>query len=98
MKIVCQDCSEEFSFSAQQQADFCRRSHEQPKRCKNCLVAKKERFASYDNPTSQDKPKAGMPDGSQAQDGSGSGGWGSGGAPSGSDGWSRGGKKGGKGK
>ena len=96
IKIVCQDCSTEFPFSAGQQEDFQRRKHELPKRCKDCVIAKKQRFASYDNSSSQDKPKAGMPEDSQAQASSGSGGWGSGGASGGSDGW--GGGKGGKGK
>ena len=98
MKIVCQDCSDEFPFSALQQADFWRRGHEDPKRCKKCLIAKKARFADFNkgSPNSQDKPKAGMPEDSQAS--SGSGGWVWGGTSGGSDGWGRGGKKGGKGK
>ena len=35
------------------QADFRRRGHEQPKRCKTCLIAKKAslRFAGYNMPT-----------------------------------------------
>ena len=42
IRIVCQDCSDKFPFSAQQQADFKRRNHELPKRCKGCITAKKQ--------------------------------------------------------
>ena len=44
IRIVCQDCSDKFPFSAQQQADFKRRNHELPERCKACITANKARF------------------------------------------------------
>ena len=83
----CQDCGKNFLFSATQQQRFKELSSEDPKRCYDCITAKKARFGDKNqaqgSSTSQDQPKAGMPDGAQAQA---TGGWGSGGASDGSDG------------
>jgi hypothetical protein len=94
IKKTCQDCGDLFLFSASQQERFKRIGNEDPKRCWDCIVAKKARFNNpvQDSSTTQDQPKAGMPDGgAQATGGWGSGGaqatggWGgSGGAPDGS--------------
>jgi hypothetical protein len=73
-------------FSASQQERFKRLNNEDPKRCWDCIARKKARFGDrnpvQDSSTTQDQPKAGMPDGAQAQATGGRGG--SGGAPDGS--------------
>ena len=88
IKKICQDCGEDFLFGAAQQKRYKELNNEDPKRCFDCIVAKKARFSSKDqaqsSPCSQDKPNASMPDGAQAQA---AGGWGLGGASGGSDGW-----------
>ena len=94
IKKICQDCGGEFLFSASQQERFQYLKNEEPKQCRDCIIAKKARFNNpvQDSSTTQDQPKAGMPDGgAQATGGWGSGGaqatggWGgSGGAPDGS--------------
>ena len=88
--MFCQNCGEEFLFITDQQRRYKQLRNKDPKRCYKCIVAKKQRFPAKDqaqgSPTSQDKPKAGMPKDSQAQASSSSGGWGSGGASGGSDG------------
>ena len=41
--MACIDCGENFILSAEEQAFFKERGYEQPKRCKPCRQAKKER-------------------------------------------------------
>ncbi len=48
--IVCQDCKEEFVFSAGEQEFFASRGLEQePKRCKSCRDARKNNFNNRRN-------------------------------------------------
>ena len=97
--MLCQDCDEEFLFSTDQQRRYKQLRNEDPKRCYKCTCAKKARFftkrQAQGSDTSQDKPKAGMPDGAQAQA---AGDWVSGGPPGGSDGWDSDGKGQGQGQ
>ena len=39
--LVCQDCSQEFVFSASEQAFFAERQFSEPRRCPSCRAARK---------------------------------------------------------
>jgi CxxC-x17-CxxC domain-containing protein len=41
IQLTCSDCGQDFTFTAADQAFFSERGFSQPKRCKNCRMAKK---------------------------------------------------------
>ena len=43
-KIVCKDCKKEFIFVAGEQEFYKAKGYEEPVRCKECRVKKKERY------------------------------------------------------
>ncbi|RMD92748.1 MAG: cytochrome C551 [Calditrichaeota bacterium] len=46
--IICEDCGEEFTFSADEQQFYAERGFQQPKRCKPCREKRKrDRRSSY---------------------------------------------------
>jgi CxxC-x17-CxxC domain-containing protein len=39
--LTCQDCGQQFAFSAEDQEFFARRGYTEPKRCPNCRTARR---------------------------------------------------------
>jgi DNA replicative helicase MCM subunit Mcm2 (Cdc46/Mcm family) len=46
--LTCADCGHDFVWTAKDQEFFREKGYQQPKRCKECRQAKKERREDYD--------------------------------------------------
>lgn len=53
LTLVCADCGLDFEFSSGEQAFFEKNDFPQPKRCKACRLAKKQRHEKRRNSNSQ---------------------------------------------
>lgn len=48
-KIKCKDCGEEFNFSDRDQAFYAEKGFQEPKRCRFCRNARKDKFLNDKN-------------------------------------------------